>query len=124
MYRTLTFLKEHGLIKARYYDQAKHREVFEPTPNTEHDHFTCTHCGKVIEFQSKHVPALRAQLQGEFGVEVARAGFCARFARVHGPESRARPTHPLCGDSGGDSPGDAVVEVDVVYDGLVGVGVV
>jgi len=76
VYRTLALLKERGLIKARYYDQDNHREVFEPTPNTEHYHFTCTRCGRVIEFQSKHVPALRAQLHNEFGVEVMRACMC------------------------------------------------
>lgn len=76
VYRTLAFLKARGLIKARYYDQDNHREVFEPTPNTEHYHFTCTRCGAVIEFQSRHVPALRQQLQSEYGVEVVRACLC------------------------------------------------
>ena len=76
VYRTLTLLKARGLIKSRYYDQDSHREVFEPTPNTEHYHFTCSHCGKVIEFESKHVPALRAQLQAEYGVEVRTACLC------------------------------------------------
>ena len=72
VYRTLALLKERGLIKAQYYDQDSRREVFEPTPQIEHYHFTCTYCGKVIEFESKHVPALRVQLQNEFGVEVAQ----------------------------------------------------
>jgi Fur family ferric uptake transcriptional regulator len=76
VYRTLAFLKARGLIKARYYDQDNHREVFEPTPNTEHYHFTCTRCGAVIEFQSRHIPALRQQLQSEYGVEVVRACLC------------------------------------------------
>ncbi len=76
VYRTLAFLKEHGLIKARYYDQDNHREVFEPTPRTEHYHFTCTRCGQVLEFESKHVPALKTQLESEFGVKVARACLC------------------------------------------------
>jgi Fur family ferric uptake transcriptional regulator len=76
VYRTLAFLKARGLIKARYYDQDTHREVFEPTPNTEHYHFTCARCGMVIEFQSRHMPALRQQLQNEYGVEVARACLC------------------------------------------------
>jgi Fe2+ or Zn2+ uptake regulation protein len=76
VYRTLTLLKERGLIKSRYYDQDSHREVFEPIPKTEHYHFTCSRCGKVIEFESKHVPALRAQLQTEFGVEVRTACLC------------------------------------------------
>jgi Fe2+ or Zn2+ uptake regulation protein len=76
VYRTLTLLKERGLIKSQYYDQDSHREVFEPTPNTEHYHFTCSRCGKVIEFESKHVPALRAQVQNEFGVEVRTVCLC------------------------------------------------
>ncbi|NTU63110.1 MAG: transcriptional repressor [Chloroflexi bacterium] len=76
VYRTLTLLKDRGLIKSRYYDQDSHREVFEPTPNTEHYHFTCTRCGKVLEFESEHVPALCAQLQSEFGVEVRTACLC------------------------------------------------
>src|SRR5512135_1509348 len=76
VYRTLTLLKDHGLIKSRYYDQDSHREVFEPTPNTEHYHFTCSRCGKVIEFESPHVPALRTQVQHEFGAEVRTACVC------------------------------------------------
>jgi Fur family ferric uptake transcriptional regulator len=76
VYRTLSLLKDRGLIEARYYDQDAHREVFEPTPNTEHYHFTCSRCGRVIEFESEHVPALRAQLQNEFGVEVRTACLC------------------------------------------------
>jgi Fe2+ or Zn2+ uptake regulation protein len=76
VYRTLSFLKEHGLIKAQYYDQDNHREIFEPAPQTEHYHFTCSRCGQVIEFESKHVPALRAQLQNDYGVEVTTACLC------------------------------------------------
>ena len=76
VYRTLTLLKERGLNKTRYYDQDSHREVFEPTPKTEHYHFTCLRCDKVIEFESTHMPALRAQLQNEFGVEVQTACLC------------------------------------------------
>jgi Fur family ferric uptake transcriptional regulator len=72
VYRTLALLKERGLIKTQYYDQDSHREVFEPTPQTEHYHFTCNRCGTVIEFESQHVPALRAQLQAEFGMEVTQ----------------------------------------------------
>jgi len=72
VYRTLALLKERGLIKAQYYDQDSHREVFEPTPPTEHYHLTCTRCGAVTEFQSKHVAALRAQVQNECGVEVTK----------------------------------------------------
>ncbi len=76
VYRTLALLKERGLIKSRYYDQDSHREVFEPAPKTEHYHFTCIRCGKVIEFESKHMPALRAQLQNDFGVTVQTACLC------------------------------------------------
>jgi Fe2+ or Zn2+ uptake regulation protein len=76
VYRTLSLLKAHDLIKSRYFDNDTHREVFEPLSTVEHYHFTCSGCGKVIEFQSKHVPALRQQLQSEFDVEVAHACLC------------------------------------------------
>jgi len=76
VYRTLAFLKEHGLIKSRYFDQDSHREVFEPTPTTEHYHFTCRNCGAVIEFESSHIAALRRQLQAEYGVEATRLCLC------------------------------------------------
>lgn len=76
VYRTLAFLKSHGLIKSRYFDQDNHREVFEPTPNTEHYHFTCSQCGTVIEFDSPHVANLRHQLRDDFGVDVVRACLC------------------------------------------------
>jgi len=76
VYRTLAFLKEHGLIKSRYFDQDSHREVFEPTPTTEHYHFTCSNCGAVIEFESRHVAALRKQLQADYGVEATRLCLC------------------------------------------------
>jgi Fur family ferric uptake transcriptional regulator len=76
VYRTLVFLKTHGLIKSRYFDQDNHREVFEPTPNTEHYHFTCSRCGAVIEFESRYVASLRRQLQDEHGADVTRACVC------------------------------------------------
>ncbi len=76
VYRTLAFLKAHGLIEPRYFDQNNHREVFEPAPSAEHYHFTCTHCGKVIEFQSRYIAALRRQLSAEFGAEVGHACVC------------------------------------------------
>lgn len=76
VYRTLAFLKAHSLIEPRYFDQDNHREVFEPAPSAEHYHFTCTQCGRVIEFQSAHIPALRRQLRAEFGAEVNHACVC------------------------------------------------
>lgn len=76
VYRTLAFLKAHNLIEPRYFDQDAHHEVFEAASSTEHYHFTCTQCGKVIEFQSRHVPALRRQLRDEFDAEVTHACVC------------------------------------------------
>jgi Fur family ferric uptake transcriptional regulator len=76
VYRTLALLKEHGLIQSYYHDQDTHREIYEPAPATEHYHFTCSRCGRIVEFESQHVQALRAQLQAEFGVEVQTACLC------------------------------------------------
>jgi Fe2+ or Zn2+ uptake regulation protein len=76
VYRTLAVLKRHNLIAAHYDDQDSHREIFEPKPSSEHYHFTCSQCGAVIEFESRHVLALQQQLADEFGAEVTRACLC------------------------------------------------
>ena len=93
VYRTLAFLKTRGLIKSRYFDQDSHREVFEPTPTTEHYHFTCGSCGAVIEFESGHIAALRKQLQADYGVEATRlclclTGLCAACKRKQTDKDR------------------------------------
>src|SRR3970040_179394 len=76
VYRTLTVLKDRGLIEQRYLARNHAREHYEPVGAPEHYHFTCLGCRKVIEFQSPRVPQMTTELHRDLGVEVAHACIC------------------------------------------------
>lgn len=76
VYRTLTVLKDMGLIEQRYLARDHAREHYEPVGAPEHYHFTCLGCRRVIEFQSPRVRQMRAELQQESGLEVSHACIC------------------------------------------------
>lgn len=76
VYRTLTVLKDMGLIEQRYLARNHDREFYEPVGAPEHHHFTCLGCHTVVEFQSPRVKQMRADLQGELGLEIGRVCIC------------------------------------------------
>ena len=76
VYRTLTVLKDKGLIEQRFLARDHAREHYEPVGAPEHYHFTCLGCRKVIEFQSPRVTQMTTELHRELGVEVAHACIC------------------------------------------------
>jgi Fe2+ or Zn2+ uptake regulation protein len=53
VYRTLSVLKQMGLIKQRYISQDHARTHFEAAEAEDHFHFQCIECGKVIEFRNE-----------------------------------------------------------------------
>ena len=63
VYRTLTILKEMGLVDRNYVARSHNRELYERAPT--HDHFTCLKCYRVMD----HV-------QEDLGVEVSHACVC------------------------------------------------
>ncbi len=76
VYRTLTVLKDMGLIEQRYLARDHAREHYEPVGAPQHYHFTCLGCRQVIEFQSPRVKEMTAELQRALGVQVAHACIC------------------------------------------------
>lgn len=70
VYRTLNLLHKAGIIEQRYLDQDHSRGYYEICDESEHFHFTCSECGKVIEFESDLVAKIRAELRERYGVEV------------------------------------------------------
>jgi Fur family transcriptional regulator, ferric uptake regulator len=88
VYRTLNLLKEAGLVEPRYLTHDHRREQFESKAATEHYHFTCVECGRVIEFESPLVEGLRREVKRQFGVEFTHAclcfeGYCAECSPKH-----------------------------------------
>ncbi len=76
VYRTLNVLEGAGLIDQRYLSHSHERKVYEPVGASEHYHFTCTGCGRVIEFETQRVQRLKEALEVGLGVRVEHACLC------------------------------------------------
>jgi len=76
VYRTLSVLKEMGLVQQRYFARDHKREVYESALKPEHYHFTCIGCGAVVEFQTTRILQARAELSAEVGVDITHACVC------------------------------------------------
>jgi Fe2+ or Zn2+ uptake regulation protein len=81
VYRTLTALKQIGLVQQRHLTPDGQRGYYEIT-NQQHYHFTCLRCGRVIEFDTPLITQIQQELAERMGVEVIQArlylqGYCA-----------------------------------------------
>lgn len=70
VYRTLRWLEQEGLIIARIFDGERRQERFDPAHPTEHYHFVCNSCKKVIEFDTLLVNTIKAQFELHSGAQV------------------------------------------------------
>jgi Fe2+ or Zn2+ uptake regulation protein len=70
VYRTLRWLEEEGLVSARVFNDELRQERFDPVAPTEHYHFLCVNCKKVIEFNTLLVNAIKAQFELHTGAMV------------------------------------------------------
>ena len=95
VYRTLRLLKEGGLVDEldlAHIDGEKH--YYETRMKQEHAHVICLRCGRVEEFFGEPLQALRAQVQSQFGFEIAFArtevgGFCSHCQALRSQEDAA-----------------------------------
>jgi Fe2+ or Zn2+ uptake regulation protein len=92
VYRTLSVLKELGLVEECYFD--KDHSHYEVKPSVEHYHLLCLSCGRVGEFESSLVEQLKRGVAeaNSFQVETAciwLEGYCADCAA-----GKPHPTSP------------------------------
>ncbi|MFQ5857046.1 MAG: Fur family transcriptional regulator [Anaerolineae bacterium] len=85
VYRTLSILKEMGLVSQRYFARDHGREYYESSAAPEHYHFTCVSCGQIVEFETPLIEQLKRDLVMEHGVRFSYAcicfeGYCAECA--------------------------------------------
>lgn len=89
VYRTLTWLAEAGLVGSRRLEPHGDRcEHYEPIQRSEHHHFICTQCGKVIEFAAPAIEQTKREFARRHGVRIDTAsltlhGLC-RACRIQG----------------------------------------
>lgn len=79
VYRTLALLKEMGLVSEQHLGE-EHGH-FEMLPQTPHYHFTCQHCGRVIEFELPDLAEALQRIADQQGlyiqsVQLALDGLC------------------------------------------------
>jgi Fur family ferric uptake transcriptional regulator len=96
VYRTLAWLAEAGLVGSRHMEPHGDRcEHYEPTSRREHQHFVCTHCGRVIEFAAPLLANVKEEVARRHGVRVDSAsltlhGLC-RVCRTQGARDEDDP---------------------------------
>ena len=84
VYRTLTALRQVGLVQQRHLTPDDQRGYYE-VADEQHYHFTCLSCGRVIEFDTPLIAQIQQTFTQEMGVEVLQArlyleGYCAACA--------------------------------------------
>jgi Fe2+ or Zn2+ uptake regulation protein len=80
VYRTLTVLKETGVVHELHLDDNHHH--YELADKEEHSHLVCLRCGKVFEVDSDAFAEAALQAGAAYGFEVTSTqveltGYCA-----------------------------------------------
>jgi Fe2+ or Zn2+ uptake regulation protein len=70
VYRTLRWLESENLVSARVFDEERRQERFDPALPSEHHHFMCSRCNKVIEFDSPLFVEIKNQFEDMSGAYV------------------------------------------------------
>jgi len=73
VYRNLRLFQDLGLVDETRLGRTSHQ--YEPKRSAEHQHFVCTYCGRVIEFQTPLVDNVIERFQQEQGVKVTKTEF-------------------------------------------------
>ena len=63
VYRTLRWMEAEGLIIARRFNDDHRQDRFDPAIPTEHHHFLCSICKKVIEFDDPLISDIKQRFQ-------------------------------------------------------------
>ncbi len=79
VYRTLTALKDAGVLEQRYLSRDHDRAIFELAVSAADSfHFHCLNCGKIIEFKSHRLwNTLQQELADQYGVTMTQVCICS-----------------------------------------------
>lgn len=84
VYRTMKLLCEAGLAHERHFSEG---EALYENVSAHHDHFVCTECGRIIEFENPQIEALQEIAARELGFVIKSHkleiyGLCEACARL------------------------------------------
>jgi Fur family ferric uptake transcriptional regulator len=91
VYRFLRTLTEHNFVTELRMGGAPAR--YEITPHRHHDHLTCTHCGKICEFENHEIEDLQERVALQFGFKLTSHilelyGLCTDCQRMSSVEKQ------------------------------------
>ena len=86
VYRTLRWLEQENLVSTRLFAEGRRQERFDAALPSEHHHFMCTACKRVIEFDTDLIEAIKSRFEGETGACVTTGaivlyGLCETCSR-------------------------------------------
>jgi Fe2+ or Zn2+ uptake regulation protein len=70
VYRTLRWLEQEGLVSARRFAEQHRQERFDPALPSEHFHFVCNQCQRVIEFDEPLTEMVKTRFAAEHGASI------------------------------------------------------
>lgn len=81
IYRTLRWLESAGLIGSCWFEKDRGQERFDLALTSEHHHFVCRICQRVIEFTTPEMEAIKTQFESDYGgvievASIALTGIC------------------------------------------------
>lgn len=89
VYRTLRWLEQQGLVASRHFEGEPHQDRFDPVvvPGSDHYHFRCRACNRIIEFDSPLLEQVKQAFTARQGGQVDSSslilyGLCAGCAAV------------------------------------------
>ena len=86
VYRTLRWLEQENLVSTRLFAEGRRQERFDAALPSEHHHFMCTDCKRVIEFDTDLIETIKSRFEAETGARVATGaimlyGLCETCSR-------------------------------------------
>ncbi len=94
VYRTMKLLAKCGLANTQQFGEG-HRVYEQAAGREHHDHFICTHCGMVEEFEDQRIESLQNEVAKARGFQITRHrmelyGLCCQCQKAEPSEQKAR----------------------------------
>ena len=70
VYRTLNWLLDENLIQSHAFEESRYHKHFDLNPDESHNHFLCTSCNSLIEFESPSLDRIKMQFEKQTGAQV------------------------------------------------------
>jgi Fe2+ or Zn2+ uptake regulation protein len=86
VYRTMRWLEQEGLVRARRLDADSRSERFDSARPDEHHHFVCSECRRIVEFDGSELEPVLRSLEKRYRLRIDQSTLV-----LHGLCDQCRP---------------------------------